>query len=213
MPKRTTPPLSFGEYVQSHPERSEMVVLARRELMKASTRVLPAFLEELRDQVFPAYAKLASGNRRLIRRRLDPYPQEPTPEHEEVCNLLHLWARRFEAEADWLLGEALQTLRVWSHCRELRRSLEWMSVPVIRKLRIGDRFDFTFEAWDPQTVKWAGFSRALRCRLNEALRTYEKDTRRKAESWGLVRARGRSVPVWPHVFEQNCCSLCGGKGP
>ena len=194
MANREPPALSYGEYVQSHPARSEMVVLARREMFVASKRVLPAFLEELRDRVFPEYERIVSANRRLIGRRRDPYPREPTSEHTAVCKVLQSWAVRFNAEAEWLLDEAFQTLRVWFDIPELKQSSEWISIPVIRELCTGDRFDFTFEAWHPQTVPWSRFSRALRLSFKEALSAYERDTRRKAEAMGLVRARRTYSP-------------------
>lgn len=191
---RKTPALSYGEYAQSHPARSEMVVLARREMFAASTRVLPAFLEELRDRVFPEYERIANANRKLIGRRRDPYPREPTSEHAAVCKLLQSWAERFNAEADWLLDQAFQTLGVWFDIPDVKQSLKWFSVPVTREVCIGDRFNFTFEPWHPQKVSWSRFSQELRLSFNEALSAYEGDTRRRAEALGLVRVRRTFSP-------------------
>ncbi len=194
MTKRKTPPLSRGEYVQPHPARSETVRMAQHELIRASARVFPAFLEGLRDTVFPTYAEIARRDSKLVRRNRNPWPHEATPEHEKVINLLNSWAKQFNVTEDWLLDDAFRALPVWFGHPPVRDALRWLPMLATRQLDIGKPFAFTFMAWQPQNKSWASFRQELRARFEEELRNYEKDTRREAEALGLVRTRHTYSP-------------------
>ena len=61
MSKRTTPSLTFSEYVTPDLENSFQVWQARLQMIEAAKRVYPIFLQKLLAEVFPLYRRLAES--------------------------------------------------------------------------------------------------------------------------------------------------------
>jgi hypothetical protein len=59
MAKRTTPSLTFSEYVSPDSGNSGQIWWARLQVIEAAKRVYPIFLEKLSADVFPLYYRLA----------------------------------------------------------------------------------------------------------------------------------------------------------
>lgn len=85
MVRRTTPSLTFSEYVSPDPNHSVEVWQARLRLIEAAKRVYPIFLRKLSSDVFPLYSRLASspkGEMTLRRRCGGSFPMPPSPKTE-----------------------------------------------------------------------------------------------------------------------------------
>jgi hypothetical protein len=53
--------LAYGEYVSPEPSQNTEIAGARWMLIEAVSRVLPRFFEQLRDRVYPTFARLAEN--------------------------------------------------------------------------------------------------------------------------------------------------------
>jgi hypothetical protein len=109
MTERTTPPLTFGEYVSPDLDNSVQVWLARRQVIEASKRVYPTFLETLSTDVLPIYCQLAKTGQ-LAKGRINfekalwgKFPWESLTDDGGLKTALLNWARQFHAEAPWLM--------------------------------------------------------------------------------------------------------------
>jgi hypothetical protein len=201
MAKRTTPALTFSEYVSPESENSVQVWRARLEVIEAAKRVYPIFLRKLATNVFPLYERLAKQGR-LAKGRNDfdkalwgHSPYEALTENGGLKAALRKWATHFNVEAKWLMDGALRTLRSWYVAPEWRKSVEWDSVhgrkePAV----IGETFEFSYQGWEVQLLTWPAYSQSLRQSFERKLLEYEKETRELAGSRGLVRARRKYSP-------------------
>ena len=192
MTKRKTPRLAYCEYVSPDSESSTEVPLARLQMIESVHRVFPEFLEGLSAGVFASYCELARAgydfDQVLWSPRSSPY--NALPDASGLKSALSTWAARFNAEADWLMDEALRTLRGWYVAPEWRKSLRWNPILGSSETVVaGERFKFEFAGWEPQLHSWLTYSGLLRKGLEEKLDVYEKETRKFAESSGLVPAR------------------------
>jgi hypothetical protein len=199
MAKRTTRRLGYGEYASIDPELSQSVLFARRSVLEATRRRLPQFLQELSDGIFPAFCRFLDSTKKL---KAFP-PSWGTVESfisrtdsEQLDIALRKWARRFNAEEDWVLGDAWLALRAWYLTPNLRESLVLGQNPGhITGLRLqieqrvsfhGERFQFEWEGWRMQYQTWTNYSEALRMAFDEAAQEYERQCRASASAHGLV---------------------------
>jgi hypothetical protein len=197
MSQRKTPRLAFCEYVSPETENSEEVYRARLELMRIVKRVLPRFLERLFDEVFPLYEQLAKGGYdfdQILWTNSSPYAL--LKDDGGLKKALSKWTAEFNAEAEWLMDEALRTLRGWHEVPDYRAMLEWSPVHAeTGPPGIGKPFEFFYPKWETRSCTWLDFSESLRQRFKKKLSAYERETRGLAKSQGLVRARRKYSPA------------------
>lgn len=191
MARRKTPRLAYCEYVSRDSGTSVEVWQARLQLLEATKRVYPIFLETLSTEVFPFYCELAEAgyNFDQLPGRASPY--ETLPQNCGLKSALSKWAAGFNAEAVWLMDEALIALRGWRVAPEWRKSLRWSSFRAVdsSSAPTGEAFEFRYPGWEMQLQRWSVYTNALRLCFEEKLLEYEKGGRELAESRGLVRAR------------------------
>jgi hypothetical protein len=157
-------------------------------------RVVPRFLAKLSADVFPLYCQLAkSGYDFGLWTSKSPYRKLP-----DECGLklaLSNWAIEFHADANWLLDDALRSMRLWYVAPDEHRLLSWNNIRGRRThLGIGDDFVFRSEGWETHGLTWSAYVRSVRQRFEKEVLDYEKRTRALAESQGLVRARIKYSP-------------------
>jgi hypothetical protein len=195
--RRKTPPLAYSEYVSPYPNNSSQVCLARLELIEAVKRVFPMFLKTLSAEVFPLYRKLAKKgygfDQILWWPAVSPY--KDLTEAGGLKLALSEWAVKFHADSDWLKDEALRTLRGWYFAPEWRRSLRWSPIcGSSSSVATGETFEFSYMGWETELLTWSRYSQLLHEELNKKLTEYEEDTRKLAESRGLVLAQRKYSP-------------------
>jgi hypothetical protein len=202
MDKRTTPSLTFSEYVAPDPEASVQVWRARLQVIEAARRVYPIFLRKLSADVFPLYRQLAQEGR-LAKGRNDfgkalwgNSPYEALTDEGGLKSALTKWSAHFHADVPWLMVGALRTLWGWHVAPDWRRSLAW-DCQHGRKERpiIGKPFVYRYQGWEVRLQTWPAYSRCLRRDFEATLVAYERETRQLAESQGLVRAHRKYSPI------------------
>jgi hypothetical protein len=196
MTKRTTPLLAFAEYVFPDSKLSEQVWRARLQMIDTAKQVYPKFLDALLRHVFPLYEQCARDgfNFESILWLGSPFHRL----HEQDCfklkTALRKWAAEFNADADWVLDEALQSLRDWYVSSEWRQELRWHQMHPSETLVQGDTFAFRFVGWEPQAQAWSYYKQKAREQFEKQLSAYEMKTRQAAESHGLIRTRRTYEP-------------------
>jgi hypothetical protein len=152
-------------------------------------------LETLSADVFPYYSSLAKYSRLAeVEIGFDrPKPVKMSswaalPANSELKPALSLWADSFHADVDWVMDEALRILEGWHVNPGWRETLEWR--PVRAWLVTIPTEDFEFQGWVPEIETWLAYSD----RFKKEFLEYEKHTRTRAESHGLVRARRQYSP-------------------
>jgi len=193
MAKRKIPRLAYGEYVSSDPKHSDDVWHARRRMIEIVRRVHPIFFQRLMADVFPIFNQITEAGFHLD--PLNPYAR--LKNQHELKNAILKWATEFNAGADWLFDDVLRTLSYWLNNPEARVSLKWTPLRGVVNLAAVNpgAFDFCYEPWDVQRVRWASYIKSLRERFEKAISEYETKTREVAESQGLVRARRQYNPA------------------
>jgi hypothetical protein len=201
MPKRTTPPLAFSEYVSPDSDNSVEVWQARRQLIEAAKRVYPIFLKKLSTDVFPLYCQLAKEDK-LARGRNDfakalwgKSPFEALTDDGGLKLALYKWAAQFNAEEEWLMVGALRTLRGWYVAPDWLEALAWNPQHGRKESpMVGKAFEFCHQGWEVQLLRWVDYSQSLRQNFERKLLEYENKTREFAESRGLLKARKKYSP-------------------
>jgi len=214
MAKRTTPSLAFSEYVSRDSDNSVQVWQARLQVIEAAKRVFPIFLKKLSEDVFPLYCqlakrgKLAKGRNDFDKALWGDSPYEALTEDGGLKSALSKWAAHFHAEAEWLMVGALRTLRGWYVAPDWRESLTWDPHHGRKEPpAIGRPFELCYQGWEVQLLTWPAYSQSLRQSFEKRLLEYESQTRERAESRGLVRARRKYSPdnfEW-FVLHQLAC--------
>ena len=115
---------------------------------------------------------------------------------ESLTVALRKWTTKFNVDDEWLVNDALRTLRGWFVAPEWRRSLRWDTQYGLSRITAstGERFEFTCEGWETELLTWSRYSESVRERFAKQLSQYERETRKLAESHGLVRARRKYSP-------------------
>src|SRR6478672_11169576 len=119
---------TFGDYVVRNLDgQDDQVVNARWRFIEAVSQVVPAFLELLRDQVYPEYARLADRNADywVPGWKFQTW-QLLSDQNNQLTPVLMDWARRFNvSEEDWIFEARLQTLSNWHAFPEQRGALDF----------------------------------------------------------------------------------------
>jgi hypothetical protein len=199
MTKRgTSHPLTASEYlVRNEDGQDDQMVGARWQFMEALGHVVPAFLELLRDQVYPEYARLTATNPDywVMGWKLETW-QLLSDRDNQLTPVLMAWARKFNVQGeDWILEGALQTLSYWHQFPEQRAALDswgfrqWIAVSGLVSAE-ELRFRFSDGGWDPTFSSSTVWRTEVRKRFEDALDAHEQRMRK------LVEERG----AWPAVF-------------
>jgi hypothetical protein len=200
MALRKTSQLAYCEYVSRDPNNSTEVWAARLRLIDSARRVYPKLLKDLLSDVFPKYQLLAKTvfdfDRILWSSRISPTKEiAQKRELQELTSALLMWARKFNAEVLWFTDEALRTLRGWYVAPDWQKTLRWNSIHGFSgSTSMGRRFAFECEGWETELLTWIRYSQSVRERFQEQLKQYEIETRKLAESCGLIRARRKYSP-------------------
>jgi len=183
--KRTTLPLTFGEY--DSPLDKHTFWSARLRLMARVQMVYPRMLEELRDDVFPLFEDYV---RTLPGGWLD-YPTRFEREHEALRARITTWASRFHADGEeWITEAALRTLDLWLRSQTALAELRWHpDTPAESLMNYTRNFEFKEARWEPEIVTWAQYRHDLRKKFEIALHTYQKEVEKKARELGRERVR------------------------
>jgi hypothetical protein len=200
MAKQIPGPLTVGEYVvRNQNGQDDQIVGARWQFIKALSEVLPAFLEQLRDRVYPEYARLADDKAEywMTGWKFETW-QELSDRDIQLTPVLMAWAQAFNVQGEnWILEGALQTLSNWHQSpKRRRRALDiWgfrQSIAVPGLISEEDhRFSFEDGGWDPMLSSFAAWRRGVKKRFVEALDGYERDARKLAEDLGAIQAVSR----------------------
>jgi hypothetical protein len=182
--------LRFGEYILPVQSQNTELAAARWMLMETVSRVLPRFFEQLRDRVYPTFARLAESRPGYWERGCTMDQSDPD---QQLAPALLGWARAFHAEEPLILEGALQTLGLWHRDPESRESLDiggFRYSCCVDTLSDEDQ-QFTFEhyGWDPQFQRWASFRDSAIKKFQEHLAAYERRLSSSMESQGAVRVR------------------------
>jgi hypothetical protein len=189
--RRKTPPLAYCEYVPPGADNNSQAAMARRTLIEVAKQVFPVFLKTLSTKVFPFYEKLARGGHDLD----SVLSYEALTDAGGLKRALAKWADKSNANCPWVMDGALSTLRGWYVALDWRKSLRWSMYPVYTSSgAIGEPFEFSFMRWDTEMWTWSYYSGLLRKQFEEKLSEYERETRKLAESCGLIRAQRKYSP-------------------
>ena len=196
MAKSRRSPLSYCDYSTADHDYGVEVACARRELIETVGRVLPVFLSSLAEHVFPHYRKLAEGNYDFDRVLWVPTRVSAfkTLDENGLKVALRKWASQFNISADWMIDQALRTLRLWNVSPEHRQNMSWDHTSVTSGGLTGPPFEFVCGGWEATLLSWQSYSDSVRRRFEQYLREYEQITRDLADEQGLVRSRRTYSP-------------------
>jgi len=217
MARRKIGRLAYCEYVSPDSD-SIQVSRARLILFETVGRVYPKFLKQLSTRVFPLYRDLAEAGCMFLGidgpKRLSPSElltegsasssaghSADTPasmkKRHNLKSALSKWANEFNADRVWLMDDALRTLRGWHVAPEWMESLRWNPFygHSSSAASTGDAFQFQYPGWETELFTWARYRQLVREQFEQELTRYENQTRKLAESCGLVRARKKYSPA------------------
>jgi len=197
--------LAYPEYVSRDPHDSIQVSQARLLLFETVRNSCPEMLRALSRKVFPLFSRLVDGGRVLGGidgpAHVSPYEHLEIPEYNDTARnteqrkkikvAFDAWARQFQITEKWAKDGAIRTMGHWHRLPQSRRSLEWNPFYVQSSIAsaIGDPFEFRFQGWETQRCSWPCYSKAIHKEFETKLDEYERQTRQRAESFGLVRLR------------------------
>jgi hypothetical protein len=140
----------------------QQVASARWQFLLAVQRKVPEFFGQLRDEVYPAFARRAKPGYWRTGFSFSMWQSRSDPDRK-LTPILMKWARRFHVDKEtWILEGALQTLSTWNQFPRCRESLEILGFrkPVCVPGLIGDQehaFYFEDEGWDPTLISFGGW--------------------------------------------------------
>jgi hypothetical protein len=194
-PRALTP----GEYVVRNEDgQDDQIASARWQFLEAVSRVVPSFLEGLRDQVYPEYAQLADGNPDYWRIgwKFENW-QSLSDRDNKLTPVLTAWAWRHNVDGeDWILEGALQTLSNWHQFPQQRAALDvwgfrqWIAVPGLISAD-DSQFRFSDGGWDPTFSNSTGWRTRVIKDFEKALDAYECRMRRVVEDLGAIQTVSR----------------------
>jgi hypothetical protein len=164
---------------------------ARWEFIKALSRTVPRFFDQLRDQVYTKFTQADRG--------------EPA---------LASWGREFHVDAAaWIMEGARATLSKWHRLQSAKTQLDYLGG--FRTLVVEDgmtgasygerEFKFSDPGWDPLLIKFDGWHRSVLDRIEIELKAYEQRVRGIAEERRL-----KKVPICSNDhFEWLALFQCG----
>jgi hypothetical protein len=188
-PEKKNARLAMDEYLLSDP------IGARRELTKAIKTEVPEFFEQLREGVYPAFARATKGW--ILKHDKLPTWILVQSHPSQLKAALLQWARKFNAEEDWILEEALKLLWHWHRYPKMREELDvgdflldspatWGLVTEAER-----QFHFQDAGWNPQFQTWAEYNKRVSVRIKQELREYQQKIRDLAEHRRGVRVQSR----------------------
>ena len=192
MGKRINQRLTSAEYVSSRAEDNSATHAARRDLFTSIRRKYPQMLRQFLDCVFPEYEKLAKSGFNFFDNKALWYPGIPL--HTRVPDgplksKLEKWAQKFNASEGWFLDEILRTLHGWYVAPDWRESLRTNPIGTpIALMGDGEPLCFSFEHFDPQLLPEPDYRRKAREGFEQKLSEHIAAGRKRAESFGLIRA-------------------------
>ena len=172
---------------------NQQIASARWQLILAIQRKVPAFLEQLRDEVYPSFARLAKAGYWLTGFSFSMWQGRSDP-NRQLTPILMRWARKFHVDGEtWILEGALQTLSNWNkfaHCREGLEIVGFRQIVCVPGLVFAHENAFHFEeaGWDPTLMSFAGWQLSVRLRFEAAMKQH------RLKMVALVKARG-GVPA------------------
>jgi hypothetical protein len=172
---------------------NQEVANARWQLILAIQRKVPGFFERLRDEVYPAFARLENPGYWRAGFSLPMWQSRSDPDRQ-LTPILMNWARRFNVETEiWILRGALRTLSNWhkfAHCREGLEIVGFRQTVCVPGLVLAHEnvFRFEDEGWDPTLMSFAGWRVKARKRCEAAMKQHGRQMQ------ALVKARG-GVPA------------------
>jgi hypothetical protein len=176
---------------------NQQVANARWQFMLAVRRQVPELFERLRDEVYPAFARLAKPGYWHTGFSFSMWQSRSDPDRQ-LTPLLMDWARRFHVEGEtWILEGALQTLSSWNkfpHCRE-KLEIVGFRKPICVPGLVWDHergFHFEDEGWDPTLISFAGWRVNVRERFEAAMKQHGQQMRALIKERGGVPAVVRS---------------------
>jgi hypothetical protein len=210
--------LTFGDYVVRNQDGlDDQIVSARWQFIEAVSQVVPAFLQLLREQVYPEYVRLADGNPDywVMGWKFETWQLLSDRENQLTPNLMS-WARKFNVQGeDWILAGALQTLSNWHGFPEQRAALEiwgfrqWIAVDGVVSVE-EQRFDFSDGGWDPTQLSSAAWRTAVRERFEEAVEAHVRRIRKLIADRGALPVPSRFSPdhfQWLALYQCGNLSL------
>ncbi len=193
---RKNPRLVSSGYVASEPEKSTEVWAARLALMDSVAEICPRFLEELGTEVLPLFREMKKAGYDfdwILYGRGTPYHKLPAD--SGLRQALHKWAKRFRADEDWLLNDALLTLHSWCFSRTLRKHRRWRSLHSGSPSgAMGEVFSFSCSGWELEAITWGEYKKFVHGIVDQRLSNYKRDIPNLAVTHQLVPAR--------HKYEQ-----------
>ena len=195
VPKSFTP----ADYlVRNREGQDDQIAGARLQFIEAVGSFVPAFLEQLRDQVYPEYARLADVNPEywVMGSRFETWRLRSDPDNR-FAPILMAWAQDFNVQGeDWILEGALQTLSYWHQFPRSRAALDiagfrqWNGFKVLTSAE-ERRFEFSDEGWDPTFVSATGWRTKIRKRFESAIRAHERRMLKLVVERGAIPAVGK----------------------
>ena len=191
MAKRTTRQLSLGDYVFRDPDDSQSVFFARIAVIEATRLPLKHFLRRLADEVFVEFGHLVEQDKKLRKLTFTWQMYQslaPRTEYEQFNDVLRAWARRFNAEEEWVLEQAWSALQRWLAFPDSKKSLEWGQGHQWREIFQSERFHFEWESWRVQFQPWTKYRASVKQAFEKAINEFESETRAAARAHGLIAA-------------------------
>jgi len=194
-----------GDYDSPDGQNSSQTGRARYELIETVKRVYPEFLRKLSSDVFPLFERLLKSGQ-LAKKgisfehalfskspRLLPFGLLAPENGLEAA--LRQWAKKFNAEEDWIFVNALRTLWFWRNNPKNREALNWTPLWFSGGApAVGKRFKFSHPGWETRLFKWDTYRDMVRQELDKKLSQYEQQTRILVQSQRLVRTRRQYSP-------------------
>jgi hypothetical protein len=191
------------EYAPPESDQSEPVRQARLQLIEATKRVVPKFLEKLATEVLPVYSRLAregklSKNGYDFQKALWSENLRQILEDvlaDDLKQALLRWAAEFHASgAPWIVLDALRSLDDWDARADRRASRQWNTIRERsgEALPAAEPLEFRYGGWDVMLFTWPAYRALVRRKLAEHLLKYERNIRKRAETHGWVRTSGKS---------------------
>jgi hypothetical protein len=193
-PKKKTERLATGEYLASEP------IGARREFINVTKTDVPEFFEQLREVVYPAFARVMKG-------WMSEHDEPPTwifvrSYRSKLEAALLQWARNFNLDADkeedeWFLEGAVSLLWHWHRYPETRDALDVGAFLLPSSGSWGlvneaePEFHFPDIRWNPQTQTWAEYNKEVTDLFKKTLCQYKQKIRDLAKQRGGVRVQSR----------------------
>ena len=214
VPKSLT---AAGFLVRNREGQDDQIAGARLQFIEAVRCFVPSFLERLREEVYPEYARLADINPEywVVGSSFESWRLRSDRDNQ-FTPILMAWAQDFNVQGeDWVLEGALQTLSYWHQFPPLRAALDiagfrqWNGFKGLISAE-ERRFEFSDEGWDPTFVSAIGWRTKIRKRFESAIRAHERRMLKLVVERGAIpagRKFSREHFEWLAVYQCGNLSL------